>query len=492
MSNDARRAEGAAGAAVAAGQRALVFDGAFANVVGAWSSGVVLVAFALALGASHTIIGLLAAIPFLTQIAQLPAVALVRRLRRRRAIAVGALTASRIVILLMALTPLVFERETALAVLIAGQIAVCLFGAVGACAWNSWIRDFLPEQGRGVFFARRLAWSTGLGLLAGLAAITVVEFWPGGETPLAAYSALFLGAAFAGFASSWWLAQVPDMPMHPESAAASWAEMLRTPLRDSNFRRLILFTAAWNFATNLAAPFFAVYLLEQLGLSLGWVIVLSSVSQLANLSTLQFWGRLSDRFANKSVLAVAAPLFLVCVLAMAFTELPAGQRYALPLLALIHIVMGAAAAGVGLAAGNIGLKLAPLGQATAYLATLTLIGSLAAGIAPLLAGAAADWFAARELAVTLTWIAPERAAEVLLARFRQWDFFFLFAFLLGLYAIHRLVMVNEHGDVEERIVLEEIMISARRAVRSLSSVGGLLIGTSLPFFGFARNPRRGD
>jgi MFS family permease len=489
MQNAPSRAESAVAAAILAGQRALVFDGAFANMVGALSSGVVLVAFALALGASNTIIGILAAIPFLTQIAQLPTVALVRRLKRRRAIAVTALTASRIVILLLALAPFLFERETALSILIGGQIAVCLLGAAGACAWNSWIRDFLPEEGRGAFFARRLAWSTGLGLLAGLAAIGVVEFWPGGETPTEAYSALFLLAAAAGFASSWWLARVPDVPMHAETEAASWVELLRTPLRDDNFRRLIHFTAAWNFATNLAAPFFAVYLLEQVGLSLGWVIVLSTVSQIANLLTLHLWGRLSDRFANKSVLAVAAPLFLLCVLAMAFTELPAGARYALPLLIVIHLAMGVAAAGMGLASGNIGLKLAPLGQATSYLATLTLIGSVAAGIAPLLAGAAADWFAARELIVTLAWLAPTGEAAFLLARFRQWDFFFLFAFVLGLYALHRLAMVNEQGAVEERIVLAEIMLSARRAVRGLSSVGGMLVGTSLPFFGFARHQR---
>src|SRR5690348_10425893 len=51
---------------IAAGKRALIHDGAWANVVGALTSGVLLVGFALALGASDQIIGILAAIPFIT------------------------------------------------------------------------------------------------------------------------------------------------------------------------------------------------------------------------------------------------------------------------------------------------------------------------------------------------------------------------------------------------------------------------------------------
>ena len=41
-----------------------------------------------------------------------------------------------------------------------------------------------------------------------------------------------------------------------------WLSLLTTPLRDSNFRHLVLFLSSWNFAVNLAAPFFTVYMPE--------------------------------------------------------------------------------------------------------------------------------------------------------------------------------------------------------------------------------------
>ena len=65
--------------ALEAGKRALVWDAAWASVTGAWSGGVVLVAFALSLGADPMTIGLLAAIPFLAQAVQLPTIYLVER-----------------------------------------------------------------------------------------------------------------------------------------------------------------------------------------------------------------------------------------------------------------------------------------------------------------------------------------------------------------------------------------------------------------------------
>jgi hypothetical protein len=54
------------------GKRALVKDAAWASIVGALNGGVILVGFALELGATPWHIGVLAAIPLLAQVAQLP------------------------------------------------------------------------------------------------------------------------------------------------------------------------------------------------------------------------------------------------------------------------------------------------------------------------------------------------------------------------------------------------------------------------------------
>ena len=163
-------------------------------------------------------------------------------------------------------------------------------------------------------------------------------------------------------------------------------ELLFAPLREKNFKRLILFLASWNFAANLAAPFFTVYMLRSLNYPITTILALTIASQLSNIAALGLWGALIDRFSNKSVLGVAAPLFLACTLAWTFTGVPWVEPYTLYLLAVIHILMGVATAGVGLASGNIAMKLSPPGQATAYLAAEITPLAAAAATAPILGG----------------------------------------------------------------------------------------------------------
>ena len=83
---------------------------------------------------------------------------------------------------------------------------------------------------------------------------------------------------------------------------------LRAPVEDRRFRRLLILLGAWNLASNVAAPFLTVYLMQQLGYGLSVVTGLWVLSQLANVLTIYLWGRLSDRLSNKAILSVAFPV----------------------------------------------------------------------------------------------------------------------------------------------------------------------------------------
>jgi MFS family permease len=459
---------------------ALVADGAWASAIGVMAGSVILVGFALQLGASPLVIGLLAAIPFIGQFAQLPAILLVQRLRNRRKLAVRLGLAERFVILAFALLPLLPNKNTALILLIGGQLIAAALAATSACAWNSWMHDLLPKEGMGAFFARRLFWATTVSLIAGLSAGALVDNWRLGEQ-VHAYSVTFILAALAGFVSSWYLAQVPEPAMPPDEGVQPLWQMIRQPLADTNFRRLIRFMASYNFATNFAGPFVTVFLLQHVALGIGAVVVLGAVSQLANVLTIRLWGNLSDRFSNKSVLAVTVPTFFACLLALPFTAHPVSHSLTLPLLAALHVVMGIAAGGSGLAIANIGLQLAPRGQGTAYMAAVGLLSACAAAIAPVLGGVVADWFLRRELAISVQWTSPGTTQSFALLNLQHWDFFFLVAFTIGLYALHRLSLVREEGHASRRVVVQNLVLEARRNMRSLSSIGGLRIAIVFPY-----------
>ena len=460
----------------------IIKDGAASQAMGILTGGAFLIAFAVKLGASNFVIGLLAAIGPLSQLLQLPSIFLVEKIRNRRLITVVAAGLSRLCWVIIALSPFLFPAKGAIAVLLILLIAVSAFGAVSGCSWNSWMRDLIPDKIMGSFFSRRMRIGIGVGIILSILAAVYLDFWKKmfPDQELTGYSILFLIGFAAGMVGLLFLAKTPEIKMPVILEKQKMLKLLSQPFKDENFRKLIAFMCSWNFAVNLAGPFFMVYMLKRLGLSMSFIIGLSIVSQVFNFLFLKIWGRYTDRFSNKSVLAISGPLFIFSILAWTFTTMPEKYFLTIPLLFAIHIVMGLSSAGVSLASGNICLKLAPKGQATAYLATNTIVNSIAAGIAPILGGKFADFFASRELAWTLKYTSPAGEVSLPTLNFQQWDFFFALAFILGLYALHRLAMVKEDGEVEENIIVQELCTEVRTQVRILSSVEGVKQMISFP------------
>lgn len=368
--------------------------------------------------------------------------------------------------------------------------------SVAGCAINSWLHQLLPPQSLGSFFSRRLVAATALSCAATLA-VGLLSDHPPLDDPRLVYVVAFLFAGIACVMSLTHLARADEPRMADAGPSVPMWDKLRAPFRDTNFRRLLTLLGAWNLASNFSAPFLTVYLLQQLGYGLGTVTSLWVTAQAANALTLLAWGRISDKLSNKAILAVALPTYFACALGLVFTSL--GEPYGLQLVLLfgVHLLMGAASGGIGLATGNLGLKLAPQGQGTAYLAAVGLVCAIAGGVAPLLAGAAAEWFQARQLSIVVRWVSPLAVNEVSVARFAHMEFLFATSALLGLYVMHALSRIGEGSEISERRVMQELGLEAMRSVQQLSSIGGAL-GALFPFdrlserrlFGRPRSLRR--
>lgn len=461
------------------GLRLFIVEAAFSSGTGALTSGVILTAFALHLDASNLWIGILASAPFLTQLLQLPAILLVEGTRARKRIAVISSIIGRSMLLVMAVTAF-FTGTLPLLVFLLAQYVLCGLSAVGGCAWNAWIRDLAPENRLGRVFARRTTWTAAVSLTAGLAAALVLEHTESGSFERsAAFAGMFVAGCISGFISAGIVSRMPEPELPPKPRRLKLLDLLAAPFSDLNFRRLLGFTISWQFAVNFATPFFTVFIVQQLGFDVSLVMVLSAGSQIANLLALRFWGTLSDRFSNKSVLLVSAPVYILGIAAMAGASQSHDNTFVIAWLTALHLLMGAAVAGVTLASTNIALKLSPRGEATAYIAANALAVAFAAGLAPIAGGLLADVFASRQLELLFRWTSPHNTL-VLPLRLSHWDFYFLFAGAIGLYAIHRLTLIAEEGEIDRREMISEVIMQARRSIRNASSIGGLRAATELP------------
>lgn len=473
---------GAPTTALATSERWILRNGAGIQIMETLAVGAFLTALAVELGASNVVIGLLAAIPHLAQLGQIPALALVARLRARKRIYLVSGAIARPMLLVIAAAAFVPSPGWALALIACAFAVRYVAGSFIACSWSSWMRDLVPDSEMGRVFGARQKRMVGIAIVVSLAAAAFIDAWKAHVPlpPIAAYAVVYTLAFFGGAYSVWCSRRIVEPEMAPVRAGQSVFGELLVPFRDRNYRRLIAFLASWSFAMNLAAPFFTVHMLKRMELDLLWVIGFGTLSQLAAFLMATRWGAIADRMSNKAVLGVCTPLFVLAVFAWTFTTMPEKHVLTVPLLIAIHIATGFASAGVTLAAGNIGLKLAPRGRATGYLAAIALVNATAGGIAALIGGLSADLFAASKLSLTVHWQGAGGQFDVRALDFSHWDFFFFFAAAFGLFAVHRLSLVRERGEVEEAEVLRELVTSARQGLRGLSTVAGLRAATEFP------------
>lgn len=467
------------------GLRWMVFEGAASIGFGSITGSGFLAAYALILGANNLQIGFLAALPFIGQPMQIPLIMLVERLKRRKLLAFSSWVVAQIIWVPIALIPVFINIPSASSVS-ALMLLVALRSVLSAMTnlnLQSWTRDLVPQPMRGRFVSRRLMFGTLFSIVFGLGSGVFVDLWGNANGAALGYTVVLLfGTVFIGMASPIFMMLVPEPLMQPsDSSHLTIVETLLMPLHNKNFRTLMRFFLFSTFARNLAVPFFAVYMLQRIGLPLTTVMILTVLSQLANVLFLRIWGPMVDRLGGKVILSLCSSLFFLATLGWTFTTLPDRYWLTLPLLVILHVFVGIASAGINVATGMLNMKLAPKGNTMPYLVGGSLSASIGGALGPLLGGRFADFFSVRSLNISIEWIDPTRTVQLPAFSLTGYDFLFALAVVLGVMSFITLSRVEEEGETNKDIVLDELMSGASDMSRSMSSVPGLRYVTQFPY-----------
>jgi len=149
-------------------------------------------------------------------------------------------------------------------------------------------------------------------------------------------------------------------------------------LQDTNFLRFLSYFALWAFAVNISAPFFNLYMLDNLDLDLRWVTIYASLISGANLVMLVLWGKLADRVGNRPLLLLVG--ILVAVTPLLWLGAGAGAISVWLWLPLIHLITGATGAAIDLCGSNIQMELAPVDRPSRYFAIAAAVGGVSGGL----------------------------------------------------------------------------------------------------------------
>lgn len=302
--------------------------------------------FALFLGAGNLVMAFIGTGPVLiTAVAQLFGALLLDRIGRRKPIIGGGTIVQAAALVPLFTLPLLLPKGGMAALVIC--IAIYFF-AFGTCVspWISMMGDVVESEERGRYFSNRTRITMYLMIAALLVAGIIANSWKQMGCTVIGFGFLFGIAAIARFTAYLLIRHHYDAPLeHQEfENPFSFLDFLRG-YRTSNFTKFTLAISLMNGTTNIAGPFFAVYMLRDLHWSYLQFTCNMLVFLVSQTLFVRWWGAIGDRHGNRSVLVATSCLLPILPVLWVFTTSFAFLMFA-------QLVSGATWSGFNLATTN--------------------------------------------------------------------------------------------------------------------------------------------
>jgi MFS family permease len=437
--------------------RSSFYDGMFSNMFATLTGGVFLTGFALYLGMNEFVIGLVASMPFLVTVFQLPASYLVEKTGKRKNISFWSAAIARTIWIPMLIVPLLSSLSVSIKLLVILSMIFLsyTFASISYVSWLSWMSDLVPDEIRGRFFGTRnmLCGATGMIVLVVFGRLLdTLNGHECGRLPVG-FGVTFLSAVFFGMVSLHFLNRISE-PHQTNQAAnrTSFQVLISLPFKEANFRKFLFFALLWSFSVYFASPFFTLYFLRDLRFSYSFVATLGMMSAFADLIGMRLWGRISDRVNNKAVIRFAGWVAVFLPLAWVSAR---PQSTVIPI--ILNVVGGGFWAGINLCMNNLLLRISPQENRTPFFSVYNIMGGLGGAIGPILAGFVLKSLSELDLSLFSWKLLPLQVIFIASTLFRLLSFQFL------------------------KYVHEPEEVTVRQIVQILRSVRGLNIATGFSY-----------
>jgi MFS family permease len=351
-----------------------------------------MILYAKTLGASATVLGIIAGMMPLLVIFQIPAANYIPRLGYKRFVYAGWGTRV-LFIFAMALVPLTgffLDEKNRLGLILMLLFCFNLSRGISSCAWLPWITVLVPSGLRGKYLAR----DAGVQNSGSFVTFLVAAACLAGQSRPWQFCVLFAFSAVMGAVSLTFLKRIPDAQMPEESRTSKtrvpWLEMARHP----PFAKLLLMLFGWSVAYGGMAAFTVDFLRTTAGLAEGRILLITSVAYLGGLSSLWFLGSRLDRLGSKPVLTFAFAAWFA-VLAGWFSLAGGAWPMQLWLLLTLQFLMGLLAALVQMSNTRLAMAVIPVMGRTHFFAIYSVVNNVTLGLAPVAWGLLIDAIGAR-------------------------------------------------------------------------------------------------
>ncbi len=346
-----------------------------------------MVLYAKSLGASATVLGIVAGMMPILVIFQIPAAKHVERIGYKRFIYAG--WGIRVLFIMgMALVPFAgffLDATTQLVLLLMLLFGFNLSRGISSCAWLPWMTSLIPSELRGRYLIRDAAFLN----VASFAVFLVVAFSLGTHPQAWQFALIFGFSAAMGAMSLFFIKRIPE-PEITEHVRTStqpvpWGEIAGYP----PFRKLLWMNFAWSLAYGGMNTFVVAFLKAEAGLSERTIMLVSSTAFLGGLCSLWFLGSRLDRLGSKPVLTISMIAWIGILggwICLAGKLMP---PY-LSLVITLQFLMGLSASLVNLSNTRLAMAIVPQMGRSHFFALFSVVSSLTLGLSPVFWGISID------------------------------------------------------------------------------------------------------
>src|SRR3989344_1713778 len=267
--------------------------------------------YALAMGAKNTHIGFLSSIPqLLGHLSQLFTLKLMQENSRKKIVIFAVLLQALLWLPLIGVGAYYFlfhgSSQVAALLLIFVYTLLIVAGLSLGPAWNSWMKDIMSAT-PGSYFGMRNRITGFVALVSMLIAGFILDALK--KTHLFLGFAIIFGIAFLFrliSASLFLKKHEPELKYEP-AFYFSLLDFLKR-MRSNNFGKFTIYVSFLMFATAIASPFFAVYMLKELHFNYVTYTAISIFSSLFSLLFMPAWGKFADRYGNIRIMKICGYL----------------------------------------------------------------------------------------------------------------------------------------------------------------------------------------
>ena len=351
-----------------------------------------MVLYAKTLGASATVLGIIAGMMPLLVIFQIPAASYIPRFGFKRFVYAG--WGMRVMfIFAMALVPVTgifLKPESRLALLLMLLFCFNLSRGISSCAWLPWITALVPSSLRGKYLARDAAVQN----LASFITFLLAGACLAGNPQPWQFAILFAFSAIMGAISLTFLKRIPDAEMTEEIRASKgrvpWLEMVGYP----PFKKLLGALVSFSVAYGGLTAFVVAFLKTETGMTEGHILLVNSIAFLGGLSSLWLLGSRLDRLGSKPVLTFC---FAAWVVVLGGWICLSGGILPVKLVSVLGLqfLMGLLASVIQMAITRLAMAIIPVMGRNHFFAIYSTIGNVTLGLAPIGWGLLIDAVGAR-------------------------------------------------------------------------------------------------